>query len=334
MMNSNFKYNPDVTVLMSCYNGSKWLEEAIISVLNQTYKAFEFVLINDGSSDETWNIIQKYSKIDNRIVAINKLNSGLADSLNFGISIARGKWIARIDDDDLSEPNRLLEQFEYVQKNPNIVLLGSGFTEIDENKVFIKKHLYPRSHKQLLKNLERSKKFFPHSSAFYRTDVVKNIGGYNKRILRAEDRCLWLNIATIGEIACLSKPLVVVRKHSDQISLVENGRIQLCDVTAVEVCHFLKKFGYKDPSNELDINKWLEFRKWVEERIFILEIFQRQELWVNARKKYFNTKNKFYAINIFIKDIIHTGNFFNIFYEKIFGSTLPKKLAKEWILKI
>ena len=289
LMNSEYKYNPEVTVIMSCYNGSKWLEESIISVLVQSYKAFEFVLINDGSSDDTWNIIQKYSEIDSRIVPINKINSGLADSLNFGISIARGKWIARIDDDDLCEPNRLLEQFKYVQKNPNIVLLGSGFTEIDENKVFIKKHFYPTSHKQLLKNLERSKKFFPHSSAFYRTDIVKKIGGYNKRILRAEDRSLWLNIAKIGEIACLSKPLVKIRKHSDQISLVDSGRIQFCDVIAVEVCHFLIKFGYDDPSNDLDINKWLEFRKWVEERIFFLEIFKKQELWVKARKKYFNT---------------------------------------------
>ena len=111
LMNSEYKYNPEVTVIMSCYNGSKWLEESIISVLVQSYKAFEFVLINDGSSDDTWNIIQKYSEIDSRIVPINKINSGLADSLNFGISIARGKWIARIDDDDLCEPNRLLEQF-------------------------------------------------------------------------------------------------------------------------------------------------------------------------------------------------------------------------------
>jgi len=324
---------PEVSVLMSCYNGSRWLEGAINSILSQSFTSFELILINDGSKDETWNIIQKYSEIDNRIVAINKINSGLADSLNIGISIAKGKWIARLDQDDLCESTRLEEQLDFMKNHPQVVLLGSGFTELDEHNNVIKKHYYPSKHKQLLRNLEKSKRFFPHSSAFYNVDIVRGIGGYNERIHRAEDLCLWLKLVTIGEIACLSRTFVKIRKHNEQMSLDENGQIQYIDATAVRVCYFLRKLGYEDPSNKLDITEWILFRDWIEKRLGTLGIFKRQNSWVLAREIFFNSENKIIGSYNFIISLIHSGNFFDLFIEKIAGSSLSIRLAKEWGLK-
>lgn len=324
--------DPEVSVLMSCFNGSRWLHQSIDSILAQSFTSFELILINDGSSDDTWEIIESYRDIDCRVVAINKNNTGLADSLNSGIFIAKGKWIARLDQDDLSESTRLEEQVCFMLKHPNVVLLGSGFIEFEENNKVIKKHTYPSNHKELVKNLERSKRFFPHSSAFYKVEVVKQLGGYNKRIHRAEDRCLWLELASKGSIACLPNPLVKIRKHADQMSLDEKGKSQLCDAISVEVCYFLRKRGYEDPSNDPDYNKWILFHKWVEDRILKLGILEKRNVWVIARKKFFSIENKFIGIIYLLKVLITSGHLVTLLLEKYFGSFLSKKLAREWVV--
>ncbi|HIP11775.1 MAG TPA: glycosyltransferase family 2 protein, partial [Arcobacter sp.] len=102
--------NPMVSVLLSVYNGEKYLDEAIESILNQTYQDFEFIIINDGSTDKSLEIIEKYKKEDNRIVVISRENKGLIYSLNEGISQAKGKYIARMDADDISLATRFEEQ--------------------------------------------------------------------------------------------------------------------------------------------------------------------------------------------------------------------------------
>lgn len=332
MINSNSNDCPNISVLISCYNGERWLTEAINSILIQSYKSFELILINDGSTDNTWSIIEKFSFIDKRIVPINKNNTGLANSLNLGVSIAKGKWIARLDQDDISEPTRLEEQLNFVQLNPNVILLGTGFIEITMLNKFIKKHSYPTRHQDLLKNLERSRRFFPHSSAFFRTDIVKEIGGYNNRIQRAEDRFLWLNLSSKGKIACISKPLVRIRKHSEQMSLDNNGLNQLHDSISVEICHFLKKSGYQDPSNSIDINDWFIFHNWVQKRLSELGVFNRRNSWLKARNHFYANDNRLYGILVFINNLIKDRYVFSLIIEYLFGSAVAQKLARQWIL--
>ena len=144
---------PIISVLMSCYNASLWLNESIESVLNQTFTNYELILINDGSTDDTLEIINRFAQHDRRIIIINKNNSGLADSLNIGITRARGEWIARLDADDLCMLNRLEVQLDFVRKYPDVILLGTGFLEINAQGTVIKKHAYPTAHKILVKNL-------------------------------------------------------------------------------------------------------------------------------------------------------------------------------------
>ena len=323
--------HPEVSVLMSCYNANRWLHEAIDSVMAQTFENFEFILVNDGSTDETWDIIQSYRRQDPRIIAISKENTGLADSLNVGIAQARGTWIARIDADDLCEPTRLEEQVNFVRHRADIVLLGSGFFEIDEHGQIIKTHLYPSKHRELVSHLERLQRFFPHSSAFYQTNVVKQIGGYNLRILRAEDWRLWLELSLHGRLACLPKPLVRNRKHSNQISLDDSGRRQICDGVVATVCHMLKKEGFKDPSVSASEDEWILFLSWIEKRIKESGFFDRRKAWVAARSDFLAGESMVSGTLHFGVRLIQSGYACELILEKFFGVSLPLRLARKWI---
>jgi glycosyltransferase involved in cell wall biosynthesis len=323
--------SPEVTVLMSCYNASRWLHEAIGSVLCQTFENFEFILIDDGSTDDTWDVIRMYRDKDPRIVPIKKENTGLQDSLNVGIAHARGAWIARLDADDLCEPDRLAEQLRYVNNHPEIVLLGAGFVEIDEQGLFIKKHLYPSGHRELVCHLERMQRFFPHSSAFYRVDEVRKVGGYNSRIRRAEDWNLWLKLASIGKMDCLRKPLVKIRKHSNQISLDDNGKLQLRDGIASTVCHYLQRAGCEDPSVGASTDEWIAFLALVENRIDESGTFERRKAWADARAEYFQGNNRMIGAFHFGTRLLKSGHAVALMWEKVFGSSLPECLAREWM---
>ena len=321
---------PEVSVVMSCYNAGRWLSEAIDSVLAQSFRKFEFILIDDGSNDETWQIIQSYRDRDNRIVAISKKNTGLADSLNVGINLAKGAWVARLDADDLCERTRLEKQIEFVRNNPDVVLLGTGFVEIDDHSRVLKRHVYPSHHNNLVRHLERLQSFFPHSSAFYRVDMAKQAGGYNVRIRRAEDKRLWLELSSRGLIACLPCPLVKIRKHSNQISHDNNGRRQIVDAVAATVCHFLRKSGANDPSLGDSPEEWDIFIDWVNTRIDEIGVFAKRKTWDDARIEYFSVKNKLISIIIFGFCLLRSDHTLSLIYEKVFGSDLPVRLAREW----
>lgn len=322
---------PEISVVMSCHNASRWLHEAIDSVLAQTFENFELILVDDGSLDDTWAIIQGYQAQDKRIIAINKANTGLADSLNIGIAQAKGAWIARLDADDLCEATRLEEQFSFVHTHPEVVLLGTGFWEIDEHGQDIKKQVYPSEHHKLIRHLERSQRFFPHSSAFFRRIVVQEMGGYNPLFRKAQDRDLWLRFAARGEIACLESCLVKVRMHSGQISNSASGFSQLVYGVASSTCHFLKIHGSPDLSNFNDDASWQNFISWVDSRMTEEGVFERRNAWLAARSDFFATKTRLVGFLRFSTSLLQSGYAGALLWDKIFGSTLPQRLALEWM---
>ena len=128
----------EVTVLLCCYNDANYLKKSIPSILNQSFKEFEFIIIDDGSIDETELVINKYKKYDKRIKYYKQDNIGLTKSLNRGINLSKGKYIARIDADDISYESRLEKQYNYLEKNKDIVLLGAQRIINDQinNKIF------------------------------------------------------------------------------------------------------------------------------------------------------------------------------------------------------
>ena len=124
---------PQVSVVMSCYNASKTLAEATDSILKQTFRDFEFIIVDDGSADNTLEILKKYQQDDNRISIIaNNHNLGLAASLNVGIKSAKALLIARMDADDIAFPNRLEEQVDFLRQYPNVDILGTGIIQMTQ----------------------------------------------------------------------------------------------------------------------------------------------------------------------------------------------------------
>lgn len=331
MSPSSDRQPPEVSVLMSCHNASRWLCDAIESVLAQTFENFEFILVNDGSTDETWNIIQNYRDHDRRIIAVSKESTGLTDSLNVGIRQARGVWIARLDADDLCEPTRLEEQLRYVRENRQIVLLGTGFVEIDEHGRSIKNHLPVAAHRGLVRHLERAQAYFPHSSAFFKRDAAKAAGCYNHLFQKSQDRDLWLRFSERGRIACLQNCLVRIRKHSQQISTSTAGMSQRVYGTAAAACHFLRIRCCPDPSGSNDEIAWVEFLAWVERRIAEDGFIARRKAWAEARAEYFSNKNGLTDLLRFAIRIFESGYVIALVREKLFGFSLPEHLAGEWI---
>lgn len=320
---------PEITVLMSCYNAEDWLPEAIESVLSQTYQNFEFILVDDGSTDNTLNLIRKYEQTDSRIKVITKLNTGVSDSLNIGLSQAQGLWTAKLDADDICEVTRLEKQLAFVHAKPKTVLLGTGFVEIDANGSPLKTHQYPSDDKALKYNLERILRFFPHSSAFYRTATVQAIGGYNKDYIIAQDWDLWLRLSEHGELACLNEPLVRIRKHANQLSHVSSSKTYIIEAHTAIIRHFLRRSGLTNLMTE-DSTESINFRDWVEKRIGEEGIFEQGKDWVNAREKFFRNKNRLIGGINFTKQLFSSAHVGTLIKNKFMGSDLPNRLAQEW----
>lgn len=322
---------PQISVVMSCFNAAAFITEAIESILNQTFADFELILIDDGSTDETLDIIKQYELKDSRIIVIQKENTGQTDSLNVGIQAAIGKWIARLDADDIALPTRLERQLAYVESTPNIVLLGTGCIEINASGYPIKKYYYPGKHSRLVKRLYLNKAFPPHSSFLCRADVVKRICGYNTRFRCFQDKDLWLRLVEQGEIACLDKPLVKIRKHSNNIS--RNVGLSNLEGTVALVCHFLRIHGVADPSAFNDDADWLTFTEWIIKRLKQEKVFERQQEWTQMRQAYYSAGNKLICAWRLMIGLATSKHAFRILHEKFCGSNLALKLADEWMKK-
>lgn len=208
-----------ISVVMSVFNGEKYLREAIESILEQTYKDFQFVIVNDGSTDSSLEIMREYQKKDQRIKIINQENTGLAKALNRGIKQAKGKYIARMDADDISKPDRLDKQIEFLENNPNCVALGTQSYVIDNdgNELFITN--LPTEKKTIKENYLPARNPFYHGSVMFRKDSYIEVNGYNEDIIHfIEDLILWNNLSDIGELQNLSDALYVHRIQPNSLA--------------------------------------------------------------------------------------------------------------------
>ena len=182
-----------VTVLMSVFNSEDYLSEAIDSILNQTLSDFEFIIIDDGSKDNSINIIEKYAAGDLRILLVkNPVNIGLASSLNKGILLAQGMYIARQDADDVSALNRLELQTTYAISHPGLDIIGSNCFVIDiSGETVYEARVYSKDNKFFDKLLNKQA-IFPHGSAFMKKEMLIKYGMYDSRFYYVQDGELWL----------------------------------------------------------------------------------------------------------------------------------------------
>lgn len=213
---------PNITVLLPAYNASKYLSEAIESILAQTYTNFEFLIINDGSSDNTIDIINSYK--DDRIKVISRENKGLIATLNEGIDAASTEIIARMDADDVSFPNRLETQYNYLQQHTDLVLVGSeaNVTDKDGSFLFILKPA-GYTHQEIVNNIMTACPF-NHPSVMFRKEAVIKAGYYPDKAITFEDHLLWKNLITIGNVANIQEVLLNYRLNPESVTMDERWR--------------------------------------------------------------------------------------------------------------
>lgn len=209
MQNKSSK--PLVSVIMPTYNSAHYIRQAVESILSQTLSNFEFIIINDASRDKTPSIIRSYMKKDKRIHLVNnKSNLKIAESLNKGIALANAELVARMDDDDISLPQRLQKQFSFFQKNKKVGIVGTNILIIDEDEKIISKREYPTKSKDLKKIMLRYSPF-AHPTVMFRKKVFVEVGGYDPKMVPCEDIDFWFKIGSKYDFGCLNEQLLKYR---------------------------------------------------------------------------------------------------------------------------
>ena len=207
---------PKISVVMSVYNAEKYIKEAIQSILNQTYQDFEFIIVNDGSTDNTLYVMEEVK--DHRIKIINNPeNIGLTRSLNKGIAASKGEYIARMDADDVSLPLRFETQIKFLSKNPEYALVGSSFYQIDEAGKTVSFTKVLTDNNEIHSNLI-SQNWFGHGSVMMRKTAFLKCGGYSTEFKYAQDYDLWLRMIEKFKVANLDEPLYSWRMLKESIS--------------------------------------------------------------------------------------------------------------------
>lgn len=228
--------HPKISVILPVYNGADYLEDAIKSIITQTFQDFELILINDGSTDDSMSIIKKYKAKDKRIRVINRKNKGLVYSLNEGIFQAKGEFIARMDADDICLPTRLEDQLNYMQAH-NLDLCGSWIQPFTENRI-LPFRKYPEKHEDITISMIFFN-CFAHPSMIIRNKVFSKLK-YNDEA--AEDYQLWCNAIIEGfHVGNIPKVLLKYRVHSKQIT--KNKAVELDDSANRNAKDFASKLG-------------------------------------------------------------------------------------------
>lgn len=258
---------PRVTVLMSVYNSEQYLAEAIESILQQTFRDFEFLIINDGSRDGSLKILKKYAKQDQRIRLISRPNKGLVASLNEGINEVRGHYLARMDSDDISLPHRLKQEAEFLDDNPSVSLVGSNYTVIDESgQQLTTTNVF--THPADLKVAQVACNQYGHGSIMARLKVLKEMNGYDASVGHVEDYDLWTRMSRVSKIANIEEPLYLYRRNTEGITQ-KNLELQIQQTYAVRdkaFSHFLKHrwqyriFGWHPSGQDYRRRKAVLFR--------------------------------------------------------------------------
>jgi glycosyltransferase involved in cell wall biosynthesis len=209
-----------ISVVMSVYNGMDYLKESVESILNQSYKNLEFIIINDGSTDQTKEVLDRFAKVDKRVRVFHQKNIGLTKSLNLGISRAKGSYIARQDADDVSLPQRLEKQLHFLQENPKYFLVATSYREIDENSRDLGIPKVPLlENDELLKRNIVNFNPFCHPSVLFKNST-EGIGFfYDESFQYAQDYELWARILKNHKAYILPEVHVLKRCLPTMISI-------------------------------------------------------------------------------------------------------------------
>ncbi len=209
---------PLVSVLLPVYNADRYIAQAIESILNQTLTNFELLIIDDGSTDGSAQILQAYAAQDQRIRLLVRENRGLISTLNEMLQQAKGEFLARMDADDLSLPDRLQQQVQFLQQHPEVVCVGGAFDLIDPQGRTVQWIPMPQSNAEIQQMLLIGRTIINHPCALIRRSALLQIGGYDPEMRTVEDLDMLLKLGEIGELANLPEVVLKYRFHPNSVS--------------------------------------------------------------------------------------------------------------------
>lgn len=239
---------PPLTVAMSVYNNGRFVGEAIDSILDQSFGDFEFLIVNDGSTDKSGAVIEDRAASDSRIRVIHQENRGFIASLNRMLAEARSPWIARMDGDDISFPERFAKQMAFLEANPDHGVIGCSASLIGPEGEAVTRPpiVRPLTHEGLIENPE-SGPLINHNAVIYSREAVLAVGAYRPAYRHAEDYDLWLRLSTVTLMANLPEALVAYRLYPDQVS-ARHVVAQARHAAIAWLAHCERKAGKPDPT--------------------------------------------------------------------------------------
>jgi glycosyltransferase involved in cell wall biosynthesis len=239
---------PLVSVVMSVFNGAEYLRVAIESILTQTFTNFEFIIINDGSTDNSEDIVLSFK--DSRIkYHLNEQNIGLTKSLNKGIRLSKGNYIARMDADDIAYPNRFEEQVNYLEKHQQCGVCGTNIKLIDAESNLIRYHEYPNENKELKTRLLIGS-IFVHPTVMIRKSTLTDYSiFYNETYSSSQDYDLWVQLAQYCDFSTIQNTLLDYRIHDNSIS-ISKKESQFKNHRLIQKDYILRQLSA--PSNKIE----------------------------------------------------------------------------------
>jgi len=315
--------NEIISVIMPVYNANLYLTESINSILNQTYDNFEFIILNDGSQDNSKDIILSFN--DKRIKYFEHDNIGIQKTLNRGLFESKGSFIARMDADDISFPERFEKQIHHLKYNNSIIAVGTNAIYIDKNgeELYLSNH--PTRDEEIRKTLLSGGRFFHSSMMFYKS-IALNCGGYfDKCKTGIEDGIMWIRMSKIGKLSNLSEPLIKYRivpsalsntnrnrqKYMRNIFISIDNNEMPSDLTLMKLDNFNKK----------ETNSWKNGNYHF--RISIIYIKYCKNGFKSALKNIILAL-KYNPLNIFLYIFL----FFRLIYKNIFSVYSPGQTGK------
>jgi glycosyltransferase involved in cell wall biosynthesis len=241
---------PMISVVMSVFNGERFLRDAVESILQQTLREFEFIIIDDGSSDHSASILDSYQSDDARVKVYHHEHSGLIASLNEGCRLAQSKYIARMDADDIASNDRLKRQLDFMDAHPEIAVVGGAVEWIDATGSSLGTHRYPAEDRQIKATLLEGSALW-HPTVMLRREAFVLVGGYRSIVVDAEDYDLWLRIADRFQLANLEDVILKYRLHPSQVSMRKTAQ-QTLGLLAAQVAALSRRNGLPDPLNSVE----------------------------------------------------------------------------------
>ena len=210
---------------MTCYNAASTIQESVNSIIGQTFTNWELVVVDNCSTDDSLTVVKNLDDDRIKIIALDK-NHGRTPALAIALENARADFVAILDADDISSPDRLQQQFDFLTNNPNILVVGSWYRNIDQHGNLINEVKTPTASVDVMRQMASDNPIV-NSSAMFRAESARAVGGYNQKYLYAQDFALWLALAKVGEFAILPKFLTDIRRVTSSLSSISSNNLIL-----------------------------------------------------------------------------------------------------------